>query len=79
MKFLAKDPATRSNTSVCLTLNLSSDEMKKFVNFRIVCMSHMILEATEMHRLVLIFGAEAPLGLPMWRPYYHGLNGHMKK
>lgn len=29
--FLAKDPATRSSTSVCLTLDLTSDQIKKFV------------------------------------------------
>ena len=29
--FLAKNPATRSSTSVCLTLNLTADEIKKFV------------------------------------------------
>jgi len=30
--FLAKDPATRSSTSVCLTLDLDSDQIKKFVS-----------------------------------------------
>lgn len=29
--FLAKDPAVRSSTSVCLTLDLSKDQVKKFV------------------------------------------------
>lgn len=29
--FLAKDPATRSSTSVCLTLDLTADQIKKFV------------------------------------------------
>eukprot|EP00525_Craspedostauros_australis_P013802 CAMPEP_0198136328 /NCGR_PEP_ID=MMETSP1442-20131203/61056_1 /TAXON_ID= /ORGANISM="Craspedostauros australis, Strain CCMP3328" /LENGTH=345 /DNA_ID=CAMNT_0043797541 /DNA_START=710 /DNA_END=1747 /DNA_ORIENTATION=- len=29
--FLAKDPATRSSTSVCLTLDLDADQIKKFV------------------------------------------------
>jgi phosphoserine aminotransferase len=29
--FLAKDPATRSSTSVCLTLNLTADQIKQFV------------------------------------------------
>lgn len=29
--FLAKDPATRSSTSVCLTLALTADQIKKFV------------------------------------------------
>jgi phosphoserine aminotransferase len=29
--FLAKDPLTRSSTSVCLKLNLSADEIKNFV------------------------------------------------
>jgi phosphoserine aminotransferase len=28
--FLAKDPATRSNTSVCMTLKLSDDQVKQF-------------------------------------------------
>jgi phosphoserine aminotransferase len=30
--FLAKDPAIRSSTSVCLTLDLSADQIKKFVS-----------------------------------------------
>lgn len=30
--FLAKDPATRSSTSVCLTLKLNGDQIKKFVS-----------------------------------------------
>ena len=29
--FLAKDPATRSNTSVCLTLKLEDDKVKQLV------------------------------------------------
>lgn len=29
--FLAKDPATRSSTSVCLTLDLTADQIKKLV------------------------------------------------
>lgn len=29
--FLAKDPATRSNTSVCLTLDLGKDQVKQFI------------------------------------------------
>jgi phosphoserine aminotransferase len=32
INFLAKDPATRSCTSVCLTLDLSADQIKKFVS-----------------------------------------------
>jgi len=32
MNFLAKDPATLSSTSVCLTLDLSADQIKKFVS-----------------------------------------------
>jgi phosphoserine aminotransferase len=31
INFLAKDPATRSSTSVCLTLDLTPDQIKKFV------------------------------------------------
>lgn len=30
--FLAKDPANRSSTSVCLTLDLTADQIKKFVS-----------------------------------------------
>jgi len=30
--FLAKDPTTRSSTSVCLTLDLDADQIKKFVS-----------------------------------------------
>jgi len=32
IEFLAKDPATRSSTSVCLTLDLDSDQIKSFVS-----------------------------------------------
>jgi len=32
IEFLAKDPTTRSSTSVCLTLDLSDDQIKKFVS-----------------------------------------------
>jgi phosphoserine aminotransferase len=32
IEFLAKDPATRSSTSVCLTLDLTADQIKKFVS-----------------------------------------------
>lgn len=32
IQFLAKDPATRSSTSVCLTLDLTADQIKKFVS-----------------------------------------------
>jgi phosphoserine aminotransferase len=32
INFLAKDPATRSSTSVCLTLDLTADQIKKFVS-----------------------------------------------
>ncbi|KAG7342881.1 phosphoserine aminotransferase [Nitzschia inconspicua] len=32
INFLAKDPATRSCTSVCLTLDLDADQIKKFVS-----------------------------------------------
>ena len=50
--------------------------MKKFVSCWIVYMLHMILEATEMPHLVLVFGADAPSRLPMWKPYYHGSNAY---
>ena len=32
INFLAKDPAIRSSTSVCLTLDLTADQIKKFVS-----------------------------------------------
>jgi len=32
IQFLAKDPKTRSSTSVCLTLDLTADQIKKFVS-----------------------------------------------
>ena len=32
INFLAKDPATMSCTSVCLTLDLTADQIKKFVS-----------------------------------------------
>ena len=32
IQFLAKDPTTRSSTSVCLTLDLTADQIKKFVS-----------------------------------------------
>jgi phosphoserine aminotransferase len=32
INFLAKDPATRSSTSVCLTMDLTADQIKKFVS-----------------------------------------------
>ena len=32
INFLAKDPAVRSSTSVCLTLDLSADQIKQFVS-----------------------------------------------
>ena len=32
INFLAKDPATRSSTSVCLTLDLNADQIKAFVS-----------------------------------------------
>jgi phosphoserine aminotransferase len=32
INFLATDPATRSSTSVCLTLDLTADQIKKFVS-----------------------------------------------
>ncbi len=32
ISFLAKSPATRSNTSVCLTLSATEEQVKKMVN-----------------------------------------------
>ena len=54
--FLAKDPATRSNTSVCLTLDLPADRVKKLVA--------LLGEEGVAHD----FGAyrAAPAGLRIW-------------
>lgn len=56
ISFLAKDPATRSNTSVCLTLATSGDNVKKMVK---------LLEAQGV---ALDIGAykDAPAGIRIW-------------
>lgn len=56
MSFLAADPATRSSTSVCLTLKLSKDQVKKFV---------ALLEA-EMVAFDIGAYRDAPDGLRIW-------------
>lgn len=56
IRFLAKEPATRSNTSVCLSLALSADQVKKLVK---------LLEAEGV---ALDCGSykDAPAGLRFW-------------
>ena len=51
IKSSANFPTTCSNTSVCLALNLSSDEMKKFVIF----LYSVHVACTEIHHLVFDF------------------------
>lgn len=56
ISFLAKDPATRSNTSVCLTLKLNKEQVKKYVGL------------LESEGVAYDIGAyrDAPDGLRIW-------------
>lgn len=54
--FLAKDPATRSNTSVCLSLDLEKDQVKKYVS---------LLEAEGVAYDIGAY-RDAPDGLRIW-------------
>jgi phosphoserine aminotransferase len=56
ISFLAKDPTTRSNTSVCLTLAVSEEQVKKMVK---------LLEAEGV---AFDIGAykDAPAGIRIW-------------
>jgi phosphoserine aminotransferase len=56
MAFLAKDPATRSNTSVCLTLNAADEQVKAMVRL------------IEAEGVAFDIGAykDAPAGLRIW-------------
>ena len=56
ISFLAKDPATRSNTSVCLTLQLSDEQVKK------------VVKLLEAEGVAYDIGAykDAPAGLRIW-------------
>ena len=54
--FLAADPAIRSNTSVCLTVNLEADQLKKMVK---------LLEAEEAAFDIASY-RDAPGGLRLW-------------
>ena len=56
ISFLAKDPATRSNTSVCLTLKLGDDQVKK------------VVKLLEAEGVAYDIGAykDAPAGIRIW-------------
>ena len=54
--FLASDPATRSNTSVCLTLSLSEEQVKKAAK---------LLEAEGVAYDIGAY-KDAPAGLRIW-------------
>jgi len=56
ISFLAKDPATRSNTSVCLTLDASEEQVKK------------IVKLLETEGVAYDIGAykDAPAGIRIW-------------
>ncbi|MBK7001310.1 MAG: phosphoserine transaminase [Rhodoferax sp.] len=56
ISFLAKDPATRSNTSVCLTLATSADNVKKMVK---------LLEAQGVAYDIGAY-KDAPAGIRIW-------------
>jgi len=56
IEFLAKDPATRSNTSVCMTLKLSEDQVKQMVK---------LLEKEGVAYDIGAY-ADAPAGLRIW-------------
>jgi len=56
ISFLAKDPATRSNTSVCLTLDASTEQVKQ------------VVKLLETHGAAYDIGAykDAPAGIRIW-------------
>jgi len=56
ISFLAKDPATRSNTSVCLTLDVSAEQVKQLVKL------------LDTHAVAHDIGAykDAPAGIRIW-------------
>ena len=56
ISFLAKDPATRSNTSVCLSLQLTDEQVKKLVK---------LLEAEGVAYDIGAY-KDAPAGLRIW-------------
>lgn len=56
INFLAKNPETRSNTSVCLTLDLEPDSVKKLVK----------LLAVEEAAFDIASYRDAPTGLRFW-------------
>jgi len=56
ISFLAKDKAYRSNTSVCLSVNLDADKIKQMVK----------LLASEKVAYDIASYAEAPVGLRIW-------------
>ena len=56
ISFLAKDPATRSNTSVCLTLDASAEQVKQ------------VVKLLETHGAAYDIGAhkDGPAGIRIW-------------
>jgi phosphoserine aminotransferase len=56
ISFLAKDPATRSNTSVCLTLKLGDDQVKQ------------VVKLLDTEGVAYDIGAykDAPAGIRIW-------------
>merc|ERR1712023_83970 len=54
--FLAKDPATRSSTSVCLTLDTTPEKIKKIVSLLEEEGAAFDIEATEMLLHPSVFG-----------------------
>jgi phosphoserine aminotransferase len=56
INFLAEDPNTRSNTSVCLTLDLTPDQVKA------------VVKLLDQHQVAYDIGAyrDAPAGLRIW-------------
>ena len=56
ISFLARDPATRSNTSVCLTLKLAEDQVKQ------------VVKLLETEGVAYDVGAykDAPAGIRIW-------------
>ena len=71
VNFLSKDEtgATRSNTSVCLSVDLPADKIKELVVTWNLRMLRMTCEArTEMHLLDFVFGV-----VQLWKERFRAL------